>query len=234
MPAPASPRRLIRLAALAASAIALAGCSSLRPTQKAFAPDEYDRRHPIQLVEAPVHLDVFATGPKLDRRQQQDIEAFAKDYLAKGRSGLTASVPVGGHYGRALPEIRAILARAGVGNALRVTGYPVGQPGVAAPIRLTYTTLQAKLGSECGLWPSDLAGSKGAETWHNRPYHNLGCAYQSMIAAQVAEPVDLVRPRGEGPIDVTRRAKDIEAVRKGEDPSTKWAKDDVKVKEAAQ
>jgi pilus assembly protein CpaD len=55
-----------------------------------------------------------------------------------------------------------------------------------------------------------------------------------MIAAQVANPLDLVRPRLEGPIDVAKRTKDIEALRKGEDPSTKWSKDDAKIKEAQQ
>ena len=54
-----------------------------------------------------------------------------------------------------------------------------------------------------------------------------------MIAAQVADPLDLIRGRPEGPMDVGRRIKDIEAIRKGEDPSTKYAKDDAKVKEAA-
>jgi pilus assembly protein CpaD len=104
----------------------------------------------------------------------------------------------------------------------------------AAPVRLSFQKLQAKVASKCGLWPQDLAGGSTAESWHNRPYHNLGCAYQTMIAAQVANPIDLVRPRAEGPMDVQRRTKDIEALRKGEDPSTKWNKDDAKIKEAQQ
>ncbi len=55
-----------------------------------------------------------------------------------------------------------------------------------------------------------------------------------MLAAQVANPVDLVRPRTEGAIDVKKRTADIEALRKGEDPSTKWTKEDAKIKEAQQ
>jgi len=55
-----------------------------------------------------------------------------------------------------------------------------------------------------------------------------------MIPAQVADPIDLVRPRAEGPVDTVKRTKDIEALRKDQDPSTKWAKDDAKIKEAQQ
>ena len=32
----------------------------------------------------------------------------------------------------------------------------------------------------------------------NRPYWNLGCANQRNLAAMVANPADLVQPRGEG------------------------------------
>ena len=80
----------------------------------------------------------------------------------------------------------------------------------------------------------DEAGGRDLDTWHNRPYYNLGCSYQTMMAAQVADPIDLVRPRGEGPSDSVKRTKDIEALRKDQDPSTNWRKDDVKIKEAQQ
>ena len=40
---------MLRLATLGVAGLALAGCSTLRPTQKAFAPDEYNQRHPIKI-----------------------------------------------------------------------------------------------------------------------------------------------------------------------------------------
>jgi pilus assembly protein CpaD len=101
-------------------------------------------------------------------------------------------------------------------------------------VRLSFQRLQATVASKCGLWPQDLASGSSTDTWQNRPYHNLGCAYQTMMAAQVANPIDLVRPRAEGMIDVKKRTSDIEALRKNEDPSTKWAKDDATIKEAQQ
>jgi pilus assembly protein CpaD len=215
--------------------LGLSACAShLKPTQKAFAPDEFDIRHPIKLVNGEHHLDVFAVGGGLDRRQQQDVVAFGREYATQGNGPMVAAVPQGpgGHV--ALAAVRQALGTAGLRVPLQVMPYPADPAMGAAPVRLSFHRLQAKVASKCGLWPQDLAGGGTAESWHNRPYHNLGCAYQTMIAAQVANPIDLVRPRAEGPMDVQRRTKDIEALRKGEDPSTKWNKDDAKIKEAQQ
>jgi type IV pilus biogenesis protein CpaD/CtpE len=40
-----------------------------------------------------------------------------------------------------------------------------------------------------------------------RPYWNLGCAMQSNVASQIADPVDLVRGRQEGRIDTASRSR---------------------------
>ena len=60
----------------------------------------------------------------------------------------------------------------------------------------------------------------------NAPYWNQGCALQSNVAAQVADPVDLVRGRQEGRIDRVRRSKDIENLRQAKDPSTQYRSDE--------
>lgn len=221
-----------RFASIALTCVLLAGCSTFKPTQKAFAPDEYDLRHPIRLAENVRHLDVFTNGPKLDRRQHQDVIGFAREYASQGRGGITIAVPQGsGHHD--LAAIRQALSAGGASGHMQVTPYSADHTMGAAPVRLSFRKLEARVSSQCGQWPADLAGAKDLETWQNRPYHNLGCSYQSMIAAQVADPLDLVRPRLEGPIDVAKRTKDIEALRKSEDPSTKWAKDDAKIEDGA-
>jgi pilus assembly protein CpaD len=222
------------LVVFAALGLALGGCSSLRPTQKAFAPDEYDQRHPIRIKQGTESIDIFPTGRTLDRRQRGDVVAFARDYAVNGRGAMMAVIPGGPQGHHLLAGVRSALAEGGVRVPLQISHYPPDPSRGAAPVRLSFIKLQAEVASRCGLWPADLAGGKDADTWHNRPYHNLGCAYQSMIAAQVADPIDLVRPRPEGPSDTVKRTKDIEALRKDQDPSTKWAKDDVKIKEAQQ
>ena len=230
----ASRSRVLPLAVATLAGLALAGCSSLRPTQKAFAPDEYTARHPIRIAHQVKHLDVFDTGRHLDRRQHMEIAEFGREYLQSGRGAVTAAVPdgPGGHH--TLASIRSALAQSGARVPLQVSHYQSDPRQGAAPVRLSFSRLQAQVDSQCGLWPADLAGSKDLETWHNRPYHNLGCSYQTMMAAQVSDPLDLIRPRTEGPIDTVKRTKDIEALRKDQDPSTKWAKDDATIKEAKQ
>lgn len=231
---PGARRAARRSLAIAGIALALAGCSTLRPTQKAFAPDEYHLRHPIKIANGVKHLDIFATGGGLDRRQQRDLVEFAGEYRQRGRGHMLAAVPSAGGDPRLLPAIRAALREGGASGNLQVSTYPADPRLGAAPVRLSFVSLTAEVASQCGLWPTDLAGTAELETWQNRPYHNLGCAYQTMIAAQVADPIDLVRPRAEGPIDPAKRTKDIEALRKDQDPSTNWRREDVKVKEAQQ
>lgn len=210
--------RITRLAVLALGAALLAGCSTLRPTQQAFAPDDYQKRHPIVLKDQVEHLDVFANGARLDQRQYLDVVAFGKDYAESGNGIITAAIPRNGMPGgqqQVLASIQQALIEGGATQSLEVAPYDANPKEGASPIRLSFVKLKAKVMGECGQWPSDLSGGKDLETWQNRPYHNLGCSQQSMIAAQVANPSDLVRPRGEGQSDVVQRIKGIQNLRTG-------------------
>ena len=60
----------------------------------------------------------------------------------------------------------------------------------------------------------------------NQPYRNLGCATQSNLARQVADPIDLARGRIETHGDTLRQVKDIQDLRDGKDPSTVYRQDD--------
>lgn len=218
-----------RMTLVLAGSVMLAGCSAgLRPTQQAFAPDDYRERHPIRLDQKQQHIDIFGASAQLDARQQRDLVEFAKAQRIRGSGTIEIATPAGVPH-VSVNAIRAALAQGGLNGPVRYVSYPV-QPGAgAAPVRVSHATLSANVASRCGQWPADLAGTEGLESWHNRPFHNLGCSYQTMLAAQVADPVDLVRPRAEGPIDFLKRSKDFEQLRKDNDPSTKWAKDDIKV-----
>jgi type IV pilus biogenesis protein CpaD/CtpE len=75
------------------------------------------------------------------------------------------------------------------------------------PIIVTRSGAHAK---ECGNWPEDLTA-----TSRNRQYENFGCAQQNNIAAMVANPDDLWRPRKQTPADATRRSKIFDKYRQG-------------------
>ena len=62
-------------------------------------------------------------------------------------------------------------------------------------MRLNYPRMAAEAGP-CGLWPEDI-GPTSEGYRQNKPYWNFGCATQRNIAAMVANPADLVQPRGE-------------------------------------
>lgn len=76
------------------------------------------------------------------------------------------------------------------------------------PIIVTKSGAHAK---DCGDWPEDLT-----HTAENDQYANFGCAQQNNIAAMVANPNDLVRPRKQGPADAARRSNVIDKYRQGE------------------
>jgi pilus assembly protein CpaD len=53
---------------------------------------------------------------------------------------------------------------------------------------------------KCGRWPEDIL-----QTSENKHYANFGCSYQNNVAAQIADPNDLLGPRKQSPIDAANR-----------------------------
>jgi pilus assembly protein CpaD len=218
------------LALAAAIAAALSACAPDRAVTGSLFPYDHDTRHPIVLADGRRTLDVFVGNGRLDPRQRDDVLTFATEYRRHGRDAVLAQVPVGGRADGAaaatLDDVRAALAANGIdGGTLMVSSYRVAAPGVAAPIRLSFVRMQAKVASECGLWPTDLGVSNLASDTRNEPHWNLGCATRSNLAAQVADPVDLVRGRSEGRVEGSRRARVLRELSSGKDPSTQWRQD---------
>jgi pilus assembly protein CpaD len=92
-----------------------------------------------------------------------------------------------------VPSIRKALAEAGV-RAPVIAAYRPIDEGMA-PVKLTFVRLKADVATQCGRYPDDLSGIRRFESKENVPYQNFGCAYQSALAQQVADPLDLVRGR---------------------------------------
>ncbi|MDB5591294.1 CpaD family pilus assembly protein [Enterovirga sp.] len=213
-----------RLAALllAAALPALAGCQSRGETTGSLYPSDYRDRHPIMLTDGARVLDLFVEGPNgLVARGRQDVSDFLAEYRRYGSGALIAQVPAG--HGTN-PNTRRALQAVGeaAGGRLAVESYQPADPAVASPIRLTFRRLQAKVASKCGLWPHDLGVSDAGFAGRNEQYWNLGCATQSNLASQVADPVDLVRGRHQTPPDTGRRMYNFGQVRQGQDPSTDY------------
>ncbi|MFO1168798.1 MAG: CpaD family pilus assembly protein [Rhodoblastus sp.] len=219
------------IAALLALALAapLAGCGTTRIKVDNENGMDARLRHPIALMNAAYTVDVFpSAGPHpLDVRTQEQVTAFARRYSDVGSGPISIVVPQSGPGAesgvRALESIRRELARGGATAPVMVSHYPVENPSLAAPVRLAFDGLKAKVVHRCGDWPEDLASASSTEGWQNRSYWNFGCASQNMIATQVADPRDLAEPRGETPADPSMRMRAIGNVRKGADPATNWS-----------
>jgi pilus assembly protein CpaD len=215
-------RRESRLVVIAALSAALAGCQSSTESTGSTYPTDFRDRHPIVLADAPRVLDMFVEGPRgFGERERADLQAFLAEYSRYGQGRLVAQVPVGTE-NRAATRAAVERIRSAAGSRLAVSTYRPADPTLASPIRLSFPRLQAKVGSTCGLWPQDLGVSDADFNMANQPYWNLGCATQSNFAAQIADPVDLVRGRQPTSPDTGRRMYNIDKLRQGQDPSTNY------------
>lgn len=230
---PALPRRAASVLAACALGALAAACKTDPATTGGIDVTDYRARHPIVLTDGNRTLDVFPTGTgHLDPRQANDVDAFMLEYRRYGRGSLLMQVPQGVPADQvvAVERTASVLGRLGTqngvdGREIAVSGYAVAAPTLASPIRLSFQRMQAKVADACGLWPQDLGARGFASDYNNQPSWNLGCAMQSNVAAQVADPIDLVRGRPEGRIDTVKRVRDIGQLRDGKDPSTTWRQD---------
>lgn len=224
-------RRGSLVAALGVLSAALAGCQASREVTGAIQPVDVRDRHPIVLANAPRLLDIFVDAPRgFGERERADLSAFIAEYRRHGQGALIVQVPVGTE-NAASTRAAVERIRSAAGGRVAISRYSPADPRLASPVRLSFSRLQAKVGSTCGLWPEDLGVSNAEFSFENRQYHNFGCATQSNFAAQVADPVDLVRGRQATPPDTGRRMFNIDRLRQGQDPSTQYKEQGTSVRQ---
>ena len=208
--------------ALAAST-ALAGCVLDRqPLAMAVAPpDDPEVEHPIVVSDQRATMDVFPSAGRIDEREYGKIKQFVDSYRSFGAGRIIVAAPSGAPYGKAMADVRKALAAAGLHGMIAMGTYPSN--GEGGPIKFVYRRLSAHVTSACGVWPSDLASAGTTVGWNNAPYENFGCAYQNMLAQEVADPRDLVNARPIDPADGAMRMRAVRDVEAGTDPSTLWS-----------
>ena len=214
---------LAAAASILAVSAALTSCAA-RPDRvtTSSVPDDYRTRHPITLAEVQHSLDIpVGTGErKLTTPLRDLVRGFAQDYLALSSSTVSVALPASsvnaGAAHAVRSEVRQVLIDAGVKpNRIVMTTYDPAQASASAPIRLGFVAVTAITG-DCGQWPTDVFGPSIRD---NTNWENFGCATQQNLAAQIANPADLVGPRGMTPIDAQRRAEVISIYRKDGNPA---------------
>jgi pilus assembly protein CpaD len=198
----------------------LAGCKTLEDPgahTAGFTLIDPTQRHPIMVSQQPTTVSVrVARGSQgLTPAQRAQVAGFIERYRATdaGNSKLVISVPSGspneGSAVQAVADLRHMITGYGFPEA-NVAIEPYHAPrDPSAPIRLSYLRYVAEP-PECGQWPTNLA-----EDYRNLPYPNLGCATQHNLAAQVANPADLLGPRTQDPADQERRSVVLDKYRRG-------------------
>jgi pilus assembly protein CpaD len=198
-------RPLSTVMALLLAGTALGGCWQSPRFKAPFTLANPSERHPIAVRQGEVSLDlaIYPGSAGLNQSQKGQLYAFLSDYKSQSSDRLLIRAPSGGPNEtaalRAYEDVRAALRRAGVRPAA-VTLEPYfanGDP--AAPLRLSYLQFVA-LPPDCPDWSEDIGRDP-----RNMPWPNKGCATQRNLAAMVANPEDLIRPRGETPRSGERR-----------------------------
>ena len=213
-------RTLPVLAGILLAGSVLTSCGSLTGNDHmttGSVENDYRARHPITLSEAEHTLDVpVASGDlRLSLGVRDSIRGFGSAYQGNSSGVVQIVLPVGSVNSAAAMaakrEIRAILQQSGVSpRQIIETSYQASNPEQSAPIRLSYVAITAAT-DQCGNWPDDLIQN----SVKNENWHNFGCASQQNLAAQIANPMDLVAPRGMSPIDAERRSTVITKWRQG-------------------
>lgn len=200
-----------RAAVVAAGAL-LAACTA--PTHSIIVgsiPDDYRTNHPIVIGESEKVLDlpVGANSYGMTQTQRIRLEGFLSDYDTHSAPFVSILVPAGSANEAAAEhasgDFAAFMRKNGISrNHILVQSYQSPVPEASAPIRVSYTVMRAST-NKCGRWPKDILDNA-----ENKHYEDFGCSSQNNLAAQVANPTDLLGPRKTTSIDAENRGAAID------------------------
>lgn len=211
-------KRASKLAAIVLMSGSLAGClTSYQPADYTYTGTTHSERHPITVNTEikSVRFDITPNVGALTHAQEVSLTQFISEYRRTPHRRLKLEAPATDINRTAvagvLGDIAAHFRSAGIApDEVLYKKYKDPSAGNQTPIILSYQQHVAHV-PQCGDWSVNLA-----KTYENKPMPNLGCAQQKNLAAMVADPMDLKRPRNLAPSDFERRSVVIDKYRKGE------------------
>lgn len=208
-------KECLRVAAI--GAVLLAGsCAS--PEDSHWTSSDGAVNNPITVAPqfASIRVNFSAPQAGLLPDDSARFEAFVADYLSRGSGSISVSAPQNGDSTAALSYFGGRLFAMGVPKSKILVGTHAGNN---AGVELKFIAYTAQT-NPCGTWDRNLAF-----TYSNRTPENFGCAVQQNIAAQVADPRDLIEMRPTDPSDAARRATVIDNYEKGRVTAAEKTKD---------
>lgn len=208
----------VKTVLLGAALLGLAACASTPPDQgpsKLAATETQQWMDRIKVDAAPDEILLKPHASGLSANQSAALEALVSRWLEAEARELVVTAPHSA--GVMAIQVRDRLAALGAGSRVRVVGVDPAAAEEGA-IRVGFARYEARP-IKCGQRWENLSATRD-----NTVYENFGCAMAANIAAQVANPEDLVRPRDMTPADAGRRDAVLGKYRRGEVTSS--AKDE--------
>ncbi len=200
----------------AAAALLAAGCTTPNIHFLPADPSDARERHPVSVENsvATLVLSGAAGAERLAPSEIARLDGFVAGYISGGHGRLMVTVP-GADAGqkRALARGKRIVDRAlgrGVRESEVLLGVDATESSDGAPIVVSYEKFVVRV-PECGNWSKE-----SSHDITNTVYSDFGCATQHSLALSVANPADLILPRGAGLRDTVRSNLVIQLYRSGE------------------
>lgn len=201
-------------APLLLTALLVTGCASYQKDQFTVGSvaTDYRTKHPIVVSQDESTEDLIVTsGMKgMSLRHHDQVLAFLGHFKTSGAKTIRVILPASSHNESAARKVGhdviALMKEERIGaDQISVSRYHAANHGDSATIRISYASTVAKVHSKCGQWKDDLNHNP-----ENVNYGNFGCATQNNLAEMIADPQDLVGPRGQSEIDAERRGNVID------------------------
>lgn len=198
------------LISIAASAL-LGGCMGAPAEGTGPIPLTPTQRFSLQVEPGVERIALAVHDQGLSANQQNALIDLANRFGQEGATGIRIEAPSGQDVvaNDLAWRIKGVLEQVGVpAHQVQVVGYNAPDP--RAPVLVGYETLRARV-SQCGLEWGSLS-----RTANNQSSANFGCAVTANLAAQIANPRDIVAPRTMTPADAGRRSVVFDNYRKGQ------------------
>lgn len=202
--------RTVTALAMAGAAASLAACMGAPAEGLGPTPLTPTSRFALQVEPGVERIALSVHEDGVSANQAQALRDMVNRFAIEGAPVLTVEAPSGSdHVASAMAwGVKSALEQAGAPpHQVRVVTYPAPDP--RAPVLVGFDTVRAVV-PQCGREWSNLT-----RTANNAGSANFGCAVNANLAAQIANPRDIVSPRAMTAPDASRRTVIIDRYRTG-------------------